>query len=128
MCHAGFCRLDFLAGSGVDRAGCRTLASARLSRSRMFWTAKGTNTVISSRCAQRFKRFERYSEDRAAAYVSQSCRAPRRLSRPEMPLRGEDRDGRDIRTQRAAFRPEAARLGYQSPVATPRLATRSALT
>jgi hypothetical protein len=54
-------------GSGVIEAGCKTVIGACLKRSGMFWTVRGANAIIASRCCRLSGRFENYWEARSPA-------------------------------------------------------------
>lgn len=62
MRYAWFRRQGFFVGSGVIEAGCRTVIGARLKLSGMFWSVKGANAIIESRCCQMSRLFEDFWE------------------------------------------------------------------
>ena len=62
MRYAWFRQQRFFVGSGVIEAGCRTVIGARLKLSGMFWSVKGANAIIESRCCQMSRRFEDFWE------------------------------------------------------------------
>jgi hypothetical protein len=66
MRYAYFRSLGLFVGSGVVEAGCKTLIGKRLKGSGMFWTVRGANAIIASRCCQYSGRFEQFWEDHAA--------------------------------------------------------------
>ena len=53
-------------GSGVVEAGCKSLIGRRLKNPGMFWTVRGANAIIASRCCQYSGRYEQFWEDKAA--------------------------------------------------------------
>ena len=65
MRYAEFRIAGYFVGSGVVEAGCRTLIGVRLKRSGMFWSLRGANAIIASRCCQISGRFEDFWEDAA---------------------------------------------------------------
>ena len=65
MRYAEFRIAGYCVGSGVVEAGCRTLIGERLKRSGMFWSLRGANAIIASRCCQISGRFEDFWEDAA---------------------------------------------------------------
>ncbi len=65
MGYAEFRIAGYFVGSGVVEAGCRTLIGERLKRSGMFWSLRGANGIIASRCCQISGRFEDFWEDAA---------------------------------------------------------------
>ena len=65
MRYAEFRIAGYFVGSGVVEAGCRTLIGERLKRSGMFWSLRGANAIIASRCCQISGRFEDFWEDAA---------------------------------------------------------------
>lgn len=62
MRYAYFRKKGFFVGSGVIEAGCRTVIGSRLKQSGMFWSVKGANAIIESRCCQMSGRFEDFWE------------------------------------------------------------------
>ena len=62
MRYAYFRRQGFFVGSGVIEAGCRTVIGSRLKQSGMFWSLRGANAIIESRCCQMSGRFEDFWE------------------------------------------------------------------
>jgi hypothetical protein len=66
MRYADFRSQGLFVGSGVVEAGCKTLIGKRLKGSGMFWTVRGANAIIASRCCQYSGRFEQFWEDQAA--------------------------------------------------------------
>lgn len=66
MRYAKFKEKGFFVGSGVIEAGCRSVIGQRLKKSGMFWSVKGANAIIASRCCQFSHRFESFWEDKAA--------------------------------------------------------------
>lgn len=65
MRYAHFRQQGFFIGSGVIEAGCRTVIASRLKQSGMFWSLKGANAIIESRCCQMSRLFEDFWEDAA---------------------------------------------------------------
>lgn len=65
MRYAKFRLAGCFVGSGVVEAGCRTVIGARLKRSGMFWSLRGANAIIASRCCQLSDRFDDFWEDAA---------------------------------------------------------------
>jgi hypothetical protein len=65
MRYAQFRLAGYFVGSGVIEAGCRTVIGERLKRSGMFWSLRGANAIIASRCCQISGRFEDFWEDAA---------------------------------------------------------------
>lgn len=65
MRYAQFRLAGYFVGSGVVEAGCRTVIGERLKRSGMFWSLRGANAIIASRCCQFSGRFEDFWEDAA---------------------------------------------------------------
>jgi len=65
MRYAQFRLAGYFVGSGVVEAGCRTVIGERLKRSGMFWSLRGANAIIASRCCQISGRFEDFWEDAA---------------------------------------------------------------
>jgi hypothetical protein len=65
MRYAEFRLAGYFVGSGVVEAGCRTVIGERLKRSGMFWSLRGANAIIASRCCQLSGRFEDFWEDAA---------------------------------------------------------------
>jgi len=63
MRYAQFRLAGYFVGSGVVEAGCRTVIGERLKRSGMFWSLRGANSIIASRCCQISGRFEDFWED-----------------------------------------------------------------
>jgi hypothetical protein len=66
MRHPGFRRQHLFVGSGVIEAGCKTVIGARLKQSGMFWSVRGTNSVLALHCCQLSACFEEYWEGPAA--------------------------------------------------------------
>ena len=62
MRYAYFREQGFFVGSGVIEAGCRTVIGSRLKQSGMFWSLRGANAIIESRCCQMSGRFEDFWE------------------------------------------------------------------
>jgi hypothetical protein len=62
MRYAYFRQQGFFVGSGVIEAGCRTVIGSRLKQSGMFWSLRGANAIIESRCCQMSGRFEDFWE------------------------------------------------------------------
>jgi hypothetical protein len=62
MRYAYFRQQGFFVGSGVIEAGCRTVIGSRLKHSGMFWSLRGANAIIASRCCQMSRRFEDFWE------------------------------------------------------------------
>ena len=62
MRYAFFRERGFFVGSGVIEAGCRTVIGSRLKQSGMFWSLRGANAIIASRCCQMSGRFEDFWE------------------------------------------------------------------
>jgi hypothetical protein len=62
MRYGEFRRQGLFVGSGVIEAGCRTLIGQRLKESGMFWSLRGANAIIASRCCQFSNRFEDFWE------------------------------------------------------------------
>ncbi len=54
-------------GSGVIKAGCKTVVGSRLKQSGMFWTVRGANSILALRCSHLNGRFENYWEGRRVA-------------------------------------------------------------
>jgi hypothetical protein len=65
MRYAKFRKAGYFVGSGVVEAGCRTVIGQRLKHSGMFWSLRGANAIIASRCCQLSGRFEDFWEDAA---------------------------------------------------------------
>jgi hypothetical protein len=65
MRYAEFRRQGLFVGSGVVEAGCRTVIAQRLKCSGMFWSVRGANAIIASRCCQYSRRFEDFWESAA---------------------------------------------------------------
>lgn len=65
MRYAEFRLAGYFVGSGVVEAGCRTVIGQRLKHSGMFWSLRGANAIIASRCCQLSGRFEDFWEDAA---------------------------------------------------------------
>ncbi len=65
MQYAHFRRQGLFIGSGVVEAGCRTVIGQRLKQSGMFWSVRGANAIIASRCCQSSRRFEDFWESAA---------------------------------------------------------------
>jgi hypothetical protein len=65
MRYAKFRLSGYFVGSGVIEAGCRTVIGERLKRSGMFWSLRGANAIIASRCCQLSGRFDDFWEDAA---------------------------------------------------------------
>jgi len=65
MRYAEFRLAGYFVGSGVVEAGCRTVIGERLKQSGMFWSLRGANAIIASRCCQFSGRFEDFWEDAA---------------------------------------------------------------
>lgn len=63
MRYAQFRLAGYFVGSGVVEAGCRTVIGQRLKHSGMFWSLRGANAIIASRCCQLSGRFEDFWED-----------------------------------------------------------------
>ena len=63
MRYAEFRKKGFFVGSGVVEAGCRSLIGKRLKQSGMFWSLKGANAIIASRCCQYSHRFQDYWDE-----------------------------------------------------------------
>ncbi|MGH8335753.1 MAG: ISKra4 family transposase [Gammaproteobacteria bacterium] len=70
MRYPQFRRQHLFVGSGVIEAGCKTVVSARLKRSGMFWTVRGANAILAIRCSYLDGRFEDYWEGRRAAIAA----------------------------------------------------------
>lgn len=66
MRYAQFRKKGFFVGSGVIEAGCRSLIGKRLKQSGMFWSLKGANAIIASRCCQYSHRFQDFWDDTVA--------------------------------------------------------------
>jgi hypothetical protein len=66
MRYAHFRQQGLFVGSGVVEAGCRTVIGQRLKRSGMFWSVRGANAIIASRCCQYSQRFDDFWEAAAA--------------------------------------------------------------
>ena len=66
MRYEFFRKQGWFVGSGVIEAGCRTLIGQRLKRSGMFWSVRGANAIIASRCCQSSRRFEDFWAENAA--------------------------------------------------------------
>ncbi len=66
MRYARFRAQGLFIGSGVIEAGCRTLIGRRLKQSGMFWSVRGANAIIASRCCQFSHRFDDFWESLAA--------------------------------------------------------------
>ena len=67
MRYPKFRREHLFVGSGVIKAGCKTVIGSRLKQSGMFWTVRGANAIVSLRCCHLNGRFEDYWEARRAA-------------------------------------------------------------
>jgi len=65
MRYAQFRLAGYFVGSGVVEAGCRTVIGQRLKHSGMFWSLRGANAIIASRCCQLSGRFDDFWEDSA---------------------------------------------------------------
>jgi len=65
MRYAKFRLAGYFVGSGVVEAGCRTVIGQRLKHSGMFWSLRGANAIIASRCCQLSGRFDDFWEDAA---------------------------------------------------------------
>jgi hypothetical protein len=65
MRYAQFRHAGYFVGSGVVEAGCRTVIGQRLKHSGMFWSLRGANAIIASRCCQLSNRFDDFWEDAA---------------------------------------------------------------
>ena len=65
MRYAQFRRAGNFVGSGVIEAGCRTVVGQRLKHSGMFWSLRGANAIIASRCCQLSGRLEDFWEEAA---------------------------------------------------------------
>ena len=65
MRYAAFRLAGYFVGSGVVEAGCRTVIGERLKQSGMFWSVRGANAIIASRCCQFSGRFEDFWEEAA---------------------------------------------------------------
>lgn len=63
MRYAQFRLAGYFVGSGVVEAGCRTVIGQRLKHSGMFWSLRGANAIIASRCCQLSGRFDDFWED-----------------------------------------------------------------
>jgi hypothetical protein len=63
MRYADFRKKGFFVGSGIVEAGCRSLIGKRLKQSGMFWSLKGANAIIASRCCQYSNRFQDFWDD-----------------------------------------------------------------
>jgi hypothetical protein len=63
MRYAQYRLAGFFVGSGVVEAGCRTVIGQRLKHSGMFWSLRGANAIIASRCCQLSGRFDDFWED-----------------------------------------------------------------
>ena len=66
MRYGHFRSHNLFIGSGVVEAGCKTLIGKRLKSSGMFWSVRGANAIIASRCCQYSRRFEQFWEHNAA--------------------------------------------------------------
>jgi len=66
MRYGDFRAKGLFIGSGVIEAACRTLIGERLKKSGMFWSLRGANAIIASRCCQFSRRFEQFWEDQVA--------------------------------------------------------------
>ena len=51
MRYPKFRRQHLFVGSGVIKAGCKTVVASRLKRSGMFWTVRGANAILALRCS-----------------------------------------------------------------------------
>jgi hypothetical protein len=67
MRYPAFRAQGLFVGSGVVEAGCKTVIGARLKRSGMFWTVRGSNAITALRCCRLSRRFEDYWADRRRA-------------------------------------------------------------
>lgn len=65
MRYADFRLAGYFVGSGVVEAGCRTVIGQRLKHSGMFWSLRGANAIIASRCCQLSGRFDDFWEKAA---------------------------------------------------------------
>ena len=54
-------------GSGVIKAGSKTVVGSRLKQSGMCWTVRGANAILALRCCHLNNRFEDYWETRRPA-------------------------------------------------------------
>lgn len=70
MRYADFRKKGFFVGSGVIEAGCRSLIGKRLKQSGMFWSLKGANAIIASRCCQYSHRFQDFWDDHPQALAA----------------------------------------------------------
>jgi hypothetical protein len=62
MRYGKFRLAGLFVGSGVVEAGCRTVIGQRLKHSGMFWSLRGANAIIASRCCQLSNRFDDFWE------------------------------------------------------------------
>jgi hypothetical protein len=67
MRYPKFRRQHLFVGSGVIEAGCKSVVGSRLKRSGMFWTVRGSNSILALRCCHLNGRFEDYWAARGAA-------------------------------------------------------------
>lgn len=65
MRYPSFRAQGLFVGSGAIEAGCKQVIGSRLKRSGMFWTVRGANAIIASRCCHLSGRFEDYWESRS---------------------------------------------------------------
>jgi len=63
MRYGEFREQGLFIGSGVIKAGCKTLIGKRLKQSGMFWSVSGANAIIAARCCLYSGRFEQFWED-----------------------------------------------------------------
>ncbi len=66
MRYANFRAQGLFVGSGVVEAGCKNVIGQRLKQSRMEWSIRGADAIISLRCTIKSNRFEDYWESRAS--------------------------------------------------------------
>jgi len=67
MRYDEFRRMSLFIGSGVVKAGCKSVIGKRLKISGMHWNIRGANSIIALRCCIESGNFESYWESRLAA-------------------------------------------------------------
>lgn len=67
MRYAEYRAQGLFVGSGVIKAGCKTIVGQRLKQSGMRWTVEGANAIIALRCCQISGRWEEFWENRVAS-------------------------------------------------------------
>ena len=67
MQYGTFRRKGYFIGSGVIKAGCRTVVGARCKQSGMFWSESGASNIIALRCIIRSRQWQSLWKKRANA-------------------------------------------------------------